>query len=40
MDSAQEMKAHQKTYGGFISLIKWSLPPILLITLVVIILIS
>ena len=40
MDSAQEMKAHEKTYGGFISLIKWSLPPILLITLVVIILIS
>jgi len=40
MDSAQEMKAHEKTYGGFISLLKWSLPPILLITLVVIILIA
>ena len=40
MDSAQEMKAHEKTYGGFISLLKWSLPPILLITLVVILLIS
>ena len=40
MDSAQEMKAHEKTYGGFINLIKWTLPPILLITLVVIVLIA
>jgi hypothetical protein len=40
MDSANEMKAHEKTYGGFISLLKWSLPPILLLTLVVILLIS
>jgi len=40
MDSAQEMKAHEKTYGGFIGLLKWSVPPILLITLVVIILIA
>ena len=40
MDSAQEMKAHQKTYGGFISLLKWSVPPILLLTLLVILVIS
>jgi len=40
MDSAQEMKAHEKTYGGFINLLKWSLPPILLITLLVILLIA
>ncbi len=40
MDSAQEMKAHERTYGGFISLLKWSVPPILLITLVVILLIA
>ena len=40
MDSAHEMKAHEKTYDGFIGLIKWSLPPILLITLVVVLLIS
>ncbi|HEU4651703.1 MAG TPA: aa3-type cytochrome c oxidase subunit IV [Croceibacterium sp.] len=40
MDSAQEMKAHEKTYGGFIGLLKWSIPPILLIVLVVILLIS
>ena len=40
MDSAQEMKAHERTYGGFISLLKWSIPPILLIVVVVILLIS
>ena len=40
MDSAQEMKVHEKTYGGFIGLIKWTIPPTLLIVLVVIILIS
>ena len=40
MDSAHEMKAHEKTYGGFISLIKWSAPPIIALTLLVIILIA
>jgi len=40
MDSAHEMKAHEKTYGGFIGLLKWSLPPILLIVAVVVIVIS
>ena len=40
MDSAHEMKAHEKTYGGFISLIKWSLPPILLIVLLVFLIIA
>jgi len=40
MDSVQEMKAHEKTYGGFIGLLKWSIPPILLIVAVVILLIS
>jgi hypothetical protein len=40
MDSAHEMKVHEKTYGGFIGLIKWSIPPILLIVLVVVLLIS
>ena len=40
MDSAQEMKAHEKTYGGFIGLIKWSLPPILLIVLLVVLIIA
>ena len=40
MDSVQEMKAHEKTYDGFIGLLKWSVPPILLLTLLVILLIS
>jgi hypothetical protein len=40
MDSVQEMKAHEKTYDGFIGLLKWSIPPILLIVAVVILLIS
>ena len=40
MDSAQEMKAHEKTYGGFIGLLKWSLPPILLIVLLVVLIIA
>jgi hypothetical protein len=34
------MKAHEQTYGGFIGLIKWSLPPILLIVALVILLIA
>ena len=39
-ESANDMKAHASTYGGFINLIKWSLPPILLIVAVVVVLIS
>ena len=37
---ANDMKAHEQTYGGFINLIKWSLPPILAIVVLVVILIS
>ena len=40
MESVQEMKAHEKTYDGFIGLIKWSLPPILLIVLLVVLIIA
>jgi hypothetical protein len=40
MDSAQEMKAHERTYGGFIALLKWSVPPILLLVLFIILIIS
>jgi hypothetical protein len=40
MDSAQEMKAHEKTYGGFIGLIKWTLPVIALTVIVVVLLIA
>ena len=38
--SGNDLKAHEQTYGGFISLLKWTLPVIVLITLVVILLIS
>jgi hypothetical protein len=38
--SANDMKAHEQTYGGFINLLKWTLPVILLITIVVILLIA
>jgi hypothetical protein len=34
------MNAHQRTYGGFINLLKWTLPVVVLITLVVILLIA
>jgi len=40
MDSANEMNAHQKTYGGFISLLKWSTPITAVLVLIVILLIS
>ena len=39
-ESANDMKAHASTYDGFINLIKWSLPPILLLTLFVVVLIA
>ncbi len=40
MDSANDMKAHERTYGGFIGLLKWSVPLIAIITLVIILIIS
>lgn len=40
MASANDMKAAEKTYGSFITMIKWSAPIIALITLFVIFLIS
>jgi hypothetical protein len=40
MASGNDMKAHQGTYGSFIGLLKWSVPAIALIALVVVILIS
>ena len=40
MDSAHEMKAHEKTYGGFIGLLKWSVPLIAVIAALVVILIA
>ena len=40
MDSAHEMKAHAKTYDSFIGLLKWSIPPILVLTALVVLLIA
>lgn len=40
MASGNDMQAHQKTYDGFMSLLKWSMPPIALIAIFVIIQIS
>ena len=40
MDSVQEMKAHEKTYGGFVSLLKWTVPILALSALFVILIIS
>ena len=40
MDSANDMKAHSRTYGSFIGTLKWAVPLIALIALFVVILIS
>ena len=40
MDPVQEIKAHEKTYGGFIGLLKWTVPIAALTTLIVILLIA
>ncbi len=38
--SANDMKAHEQTYGGFISMLKWTLPVIIVITVFVVLLIA
>lgn len=40
MASANDMKAAEKTYSGFISLLKWTVPIVSLIALFVVILIA
>ncbi len=40
MDSANDMKAHSKTYSSFIDTLKWSVPLVAIITLIVVILIA
>lgn len=40
MASGNDMKAASATYGSFISLLKWSVPAIAIIALIVVILIS
>ena len=38
--ASNDMKAAEKTYSGFIGLLKWSVPLIALITFIIVILIS
>ena len=40
MASGNDMKAHQGTYGSFIALLKWTVPLLAIIGLLVIVLIS
>lgn len=40
MASANDMKAAEKTYDGFINLLKWSTPIVALIAFVVVLLIA
>lgn len=40
MSNPHDMKAAQGTYSGFIGMLKWSIPLIALIVLVVVLLIS
>ena len=40
MESANDMNAREKTYGGFIGLLKWSVPLLAVITLLVVLIIS
>ena len=40
MDSAHDRKAHEKTYGSFIDMLKWIVPLLAIITALVVILIS
>ncbi len=40
MESANDRKAHARTYGSFISMLKWSVPLIAIITLIIVVLIA
>jgi len=40
MANSQDITANKKTYGGFLSLLKWSIPAIAVIVLIVVALIS
>lgn len=40
MATGNDIKAHQGTYGGFINLLKWSVPIIAIITLLIVIAIA
>lgn len=40
MASANDMKAAEKTYGSFISVLKWAVPLIAIITLIIVVMIA
>lgn len=40
MADSQDLKAAEKTYGGFISLLKWSIPLIAILVFIIVLLIS
>lgn len=40
METANDRKAHEKTYGSFIGMLKWVVPLLAVITAVVVLLIS
>lgn len=40
MATGNDIKAHEGTYGSFITLLKWSVPIIAVIALIIVILIS
>ena len=40
MASGNDMKAHQGTYGSFIGLLKWTVPILAVLTLLIVILIA
>ena len=40
MDSANDRKAHEKTYGSFIGMLKWSVPLLAVITVVIVLMIA
>jgi hypothetical protein len=40
MASGNDMKAHQGTYGSFVTLLKWSVPILAIIALLIVILIA
>ena len=40
MANSQDIKSHEKTYGGFIGMLKWSIPLISVLVLVVLVIIS
>jgi hypothetical protein len=40
MANSQDIKPNEKTYGGFIGLLKWSIPLIAVLVLIILVIIS